>query len=240
MDRKGQNTVEYILILTIVIIVVLLAVTPGGFFNKRTDQSLNVMVKKGVGCLYTTICYDPKGCPPVIGDGCCEPGEPLSSIDCGNCVDSGGRCTPGSVCCTGLICQDMGGSLGKECLPLASVTCGNGVCNGICAGGGENCTNCPQDCGPCGPGPVCGDHTCNGGVENCSNCPADCGSCCLQEGAVCKDSGNIVGQCCPGFGCPNRLGTDHEVCVPESQLPQCPGNGCETALGESCLSCPLD
>jgi hypothetical protein len=45
--------------------------------------------------------------------------------------------------------------------------CGNGQCQG-----GENCANCPQDCGAC-----CGNGACDNG-ENCASCSKDCGGCC--------------------------------------------------------------
>src|SRR5690606_25868870 len=45
---------------------------------------------------------------------------------------------------------------------------------------GENCGNCPQDCGTCTPvGPYCGDGSCaRGEVENYENCPSDCPGIC--------------------------------------------------------------
>jgi large-conductance mechanosensitive channel len=48
--------------------------------------------------------------------------------------------------------------------------CGDSSCQ---FGAGENCSNCPGDCGVC---PFCGDTLCNG-VEDCGSCPGDCGAC---------------------------------------------------------------
>ena len=62
--------------------------------------------------------------------------------------------------------------------------CGNGTC-----GNGEDCSNCPQDCGQCGP--QCGNGECESG-EDCSNCPNDCGECEAECGN---------GECESGEGC---------------------------------------
>lgn len=48
--------------------------------------------------------------------------------------------------------------------------CGDGTCIG-----GENCTNCPSDCGSC-DNTRCGNGVCDGG-ELCTTCPSDCGAC---------------------------------------------------------------
>ena len=62
---------------------------------------------------------------------------------------------------------------------LVQPRCGDGRCDPF---GGEECSGCSSDCGPCGGGgggggsePSCGDHTCNGN-ETCDWCP-DCGTC---------------------------------------------------------------
>ena len=51
--------------------------------------------------------------------------------------------------------------------PLQSPCDGDFICDE-----GEDCENCPFDCGLCG----CGDVTCSG-IEDCLNCPNDCGGC---------------------------------------------------------------
>jgi len=71
----------------------------------------------------------------------------------------------------------------------SSTTCGDGTCDAT----SENCSTCPQDCGPCQSGPVCGNHVCEAG-ESCQSCPGDCGAC--SGGAVC---GN--GRCESGESC---------------------------------------
>jgi hypothetical protein len=99
--------------------------------------------------------------------------------------------------------------------------CGNGACDV-----GEDCGNCPGDCGTCGScgdgvcsasecqscandcggaldagtcviAPSCGDGFCNG-TEDCSRCPGDCGTC------TCGDGACTAGECtaCPA-DCPD-------------------------------------
>jgi len=106
-----------------------------------------------------------------------------------------------------------------------SEVCSNGTC-----GAGEDCSNCPQDCGPC-PGDVCGDSVC-GSTETCSSCPGDCGPC---PGDVCGDRvcgstetcSNCPGDCgpCPGDVCGDRFCGRTETCS------SCPGD---------CGTCPVD
>jgi|GEM_PF-1603738 len=47
--------------------------------------------------------------------------------------------------------------------------CGDKLC-----GEGEDCSNCPEDCGLCSG--ECGNCKCERG-ENCTNCPVDCCGC---------------------------------------------------------------
>jgi secreted trypsin-like serine protease len=47
------------------------------------------------------------------------------------------------------------------------------VCGDASCDAGEDCANCPADCGPCGGG-TCGDGVCNYPAETCEACPADC------------------------------------------------------------------
>lgn len=72
--------------------------------------------------------------------------------------------------------------------------CGNGQCQG-----GENCANCPQDCGGC-----CGNGACDNG-ENCSSCSQDCGSCCgngaCDWGENCSTCSKDCGACCGNGAC---------------------------------------
>lgn len=102
-------------------------------------------------------------------------------------------------------------------------------------GAGENCSNCPGDCGACPP--ACGDNTCNVGLDTCANCPQDCGVC----PPVCGDgtcNGNetcgtckvdCLAKCTP---CPCKDGDPNfdNVCHWPPNTPNCP----PTAPGGYC------
>jgi hypothetical protein len=70
--------------------------------------------------------------------------------------------------------SDTTGSGGQGPGPGASVgNGGGGTCGDERCEGGETCSDCPGDCGPCGS---CGDERCDAG-ETCRSCEADCGAC---------------------------------------------------------------
>lgn len=73
--------------------------------------------------------------------------------------------------------------------------CSDGTCDR-----GEDCSNCPDDCGICQPG--CSNGTCDG-TEDCTSCPVDCGVC-----AVCDDETCHPDETCTS--CPHDCGP----CVP--------------------------
>lgn len=83
----------------------------------------------------------------------------------------------------------------KKGLPPPGPACPNNKCEG-----GENCANCPNDCGSC-----CGNGKCDNG-ESCGSCAKDCGSCC-GNGAC--DNGENCGNCAKDC-----------VCLPQGQLEQ--------------------
>ena len=57
--------------------------------------------------------------------------------------------------------------------PPVEPYCGDGICSND-----ENCTNCPEDCGPCPPPEHCGNGICEPELgENCKTCSEDCGDC---------------------------------------------------------------
>ena len=89
----GQSMVEYLLLVTAVVVVLILAVGPNGMFTRRVDDTVD-RAMFGTKCLVQQVCYDPAGCAPVVGDGCCERvnDETDASIDC---------CTPRTRCSSG-------------------------------------------------------------------------------------------------------------------------------------------
>jgi cysteine-rich repeat protein len=115
---------------------------------------------------------------------------------------------------------------------IISTPCPNGVCDP-----GENCVNCPQDCGSV----CCGNGLCDTG-ENTDNCPADChppcgnGTCDTNE--TCTNCPADCGLCfCGNHTCdPNE---DCSTCPGDCNCgPICPDGTCDAS--ETCSSCPAD
>jgi hypothetical protein len=106
-----------------------------------------------------------------------------------------------------------------------SVHCGDGICDPYAGPlGGENCNDCPQDCGPCPAG--CGDGVCAFSAgETCGTCAADCGKCPTR----CGDGACNGNEDCST--CPKDCGT----CSPT-----CGDDICQPAHAETCHSCPHD
>jgi len=77
------------------------------------------------------------------------------------------------------------------------------------------------------PGPVCPNNNCEGG-ENCANCPNDCGSCCgngkCDNGEVCGSCAKDCGSCCGNGACDNGEScatcAKDCVCLPQGLLEQ--------------------
>ena len=44
-NKKGQNAVEYMLVFTVVVVVVIMALRPRGFMTKSIDESLELSVQ---------------------------------------------------------------------------------------------------------------------------------------------------------------------------------------------------
>jgi hypothetical protein len=175
-------------------------------------------------CALGSVC-DPKGqCIPqaTCGNNLCELGEDCNLCQ-GDCPCMTGSCSPGGTCC-------MPDCAGKQC---GADGCGS-VC-GLCPGG---------TCDPTGHCVSCGDNTCSAG-ENCGNCPGDCGcpggqvcqgsTCCAPSctGKTCGPNG--CGSTCPP-GCATNFSCNaNGVCVQTSGC----GNG-SCAASENCVSCPQD
>jgi len=106
-------------------------------------------------------------------------------------------------------------SKGKTELPeQTQPTCGNLTCET-----GENCSNCPADCGAC---PSCGDGNCNGS-ETCSSCQTDCGACPICGNGTCEAAQGENHLTCQA-DCPTYCG-DNIITNPnsEGQTEQCDG-----------------
>jgi hypothetical protein len=165
------------------------------------------------------------------GDGTCHDGtnRALPRLSCeafgydgGDCP-CGDQCSGRGTCQGGTTCACDGGFTGAYC--QTPPMCGDATC-----GGGENCRNCPGDCGACPS--ACGDGVCqvNAG-EDCANCAADCGACACGDGrcADTEDCTSCEADCgeCPQCG--------DTVCQPFLATSNFPA-----AQGESCFDCPGD
>ena len=115
----------------------------------------------------------------------------------------------------------------KSATPPGPV-CGSGGCQS-----GENCANCPADCGSC-----CGNGSCDNG-ENCASCSKDCGSCCgngkCDNGENCSSCSGDCGVCCGNGAC--DFGETCDSCSGDCGI--CCGNG-KCDFGETCDSCSGD
>ncbi len=145
-------------------------------------------------CLADCFCADDARCD-VPTRAC----VPACTPDCEDraCGDDGcdGVC---GACAGDLICDADGACVEPP------AECGDGAC-----ADGEDCANCPADCGQC-----CGDGQCGAG-ENCATCPVDCG---------CPD-----GEFCD---------LDARACAPEECAPQCQGRVCgPDGCGDVCGVC---
>ena len=180
----------------------------------------------------TANCVADCGYPPYCGDGNCDPNE-----DSCNCLDD---CGPPSalesVCddgwdddCDGVTdCDD------SDCDWHPACQCDD---DGSCEVG-EDCNNCPGDCGVTSAA-TCGNGVCEAGDgEDCLSCPADCNG---------VQSGKGSRQFCCGDGAGNnpagcsdsRCTESGYLCLDQPVDTSCCGDGiCE--YGESGSNCGLD
>lgn len=217
---------------------------PGQCGNGVCSNSTNTA---GEGCSNCPADCGPCG-KPVCGDGLCNlPAETCSTCpkDCGgctlnSCMNNCGGMSVGCKCnaecvLTGDCCPDF-----KNLCPDSSY-CGDGKC---VTAGGEGCSNCLQDCGPCAG--ICGDGVCQA-TEKCSNCSKDCGKC----SATCGNGNCEDGEGC--VGCPMDCGVcskcGDQFCVANEDCQSCQqdcgkcsancGDGtCDST--ETCTNCPSD
>jgi hypothetical protein len=106
---------------------------------------------------------------------------------------------------------------------------------------GENCFNCPEDCGVCS---YCGDGKCETD-ETCANCPQDCGPCKVETciGTVTCAIGCLMPldlaclQTCLAGACANAINAANNVitCAEMNCLGVGGGGG---ILGCLSMACP--
>ena len=93
-NTKGQNTIEYLLVFAVVLMVICLLLSPkeGGFFRGQLDNALDLSME-GVECIAASVCYKTDGCGDPCGDGCCQEGERQSCPqDCTPATGTGMQC----------------------------------------------------------------------------------------------------------------------------------------------------
>ncbi|MGH7293670.1 MAG: hypothetical protein ACRELB_01995 [Polyangiaceae bacterium] len=124
----------------------------------------------------------------VAGYGCDENLVPVICRPAG-CIDPGGACTTGSVCCdTDQSC--IGGVCAKSCTAAGQACNSNGPCcsGGACVSG--TCTNsCVATGGPCTHGVDCCSQQCIGAACSALTCTAGSLACTADA------------ECCSGLGC---------------------------------------
>jgi hypothetical protein len=138
-------------------------------------------------------CANGVACDNGVCDVACMPQCDGRACGADGCGATCGDCANGQIC----------GADGQCDAPPAR--CGDQMC-----GDGEDCANCPADCGVC-----CGDGQCSNAVgENCATCPADCG---CENGELCN--------------------VEQRRCIAEC-VPQCDGRNCgDDGCGGVCGNC---
>lgn len=152
----------------------------------------------------------------------------------------------GGTASAGNTAAGAGGDLGQAGSPDdgPAPVCGDKYCDHE---HGEECTDCPADCGACG---VCGDGVCSkatDGGESCSSCEADCGKCSACGDGTCSGpSGETCQTCTEDCGACDTCGNG--ACDAEETCQSCAqdcgacktcGNGTCDA-GETCSNCADD
>jgi len=175
---------------------------------------------------------------------------------CGSCPP-GGFCSPGGVCDEQFCPPGEIPDCNDKCAPAEWV--GDGFCDmeGSEFGANFNCAEFGWDAGDCEED-NCGNGYCQEYMgEDCENCPQDCGPCsgeCDEPGFVPDCDGKCRpewllgnGQCNDGtgggpggganFNCP-QWEWDYGDCEPEPV--NCGDGWCDWEMGEDCESCPWD
>ena len=196
-----------------------------------------------------TTLYSSSGCTgscaaPFCGNGNCDSGsgETCSSCpgDCGVCTNDCGDdcyCDALSTCNSGYV--DSGktcpknGVVGQCCCPVSVNTCNTAGHQACESAYGENCENCPADCGVCGGCTTGCSASCYCDVmDGCDGCGGDrtpTSSTCIgafgATGTCCCLEGGSPAECGDGT-CDTDLGENYENCCAD----------CPCPLGENCVN----
>ncbi|MBI3618062.1 MAG: hypothetical protein HY210_07605 [Candidatus Omnitrophica bacterium] len=131
--RKGQNVIEYLILVAGVLVVILVAASPGGIFTQGVNKALGMM-SDSVENMATATCG-----PVDTVDGSWG-GAWVNDGVCGTYVTCAQRQIQNT--CIGAVC----GGTCSGAYPTQDVDCccGNGVCEAS-----EDCSTCSDDCGAC-------------------------------------------------------------------------------------------
>ena len=191
----------------------------------------------GQGCAMGSSCRTNKCVPDIrCGDGIPDPTETCSSCPADQPCASGQKCTAAGMCCT------------PKC---TNRVCGDDGCGGMCGACDANST-CSTD-GKCIPKVGCGINGCQTG-ENCANCPHDCGcsgggvcyqeQCCTKQcsdkqcgsdgcGGSCGSCGS--GQACTAGQCVTKASCGDHTCQASEDCQSCAAD-CPCLSGQACFN----
>jgi hypothetical protein len=129
-QRRGQNVTEYLILLAGVLVVIIVAASPGGIFTQGVNKALNMMSDSVASC---AVLEDPFWGGAWVDYGGCETYNPCKQRQIQNtCINP----------CLGL----CSGAYPTQDVACLWPCCGNDVCE---TGAGEDCDTCPADCGAC-------------------------------------------------------------------------------------------
>ncbi len=128
-------------------------------------------------------------CIQRCGDAFCDGVEKCGDANAGlECTTDCGRCGNGAVCISNGDCASNACNFG---------ICASNLPNGTPCSTSNACSSGRCLAGLCAPQTFCGDLSCNGG-ETCSTCTLDCGPCCKLIGAICTSNGQCCSGVCIG------------------------------------------
>lgn len=144
--------------------------------------------------------------------------EKIRYIWCNN-IRQQGQCCGDGDCLGGEKCED------DVC--EAKVECGDWICQQEL---GENCKNCPDDCGCLGR--ECCEPRFASNAKGCVSPNAK-----ITDRFICCEGGNYYGECCGDDQC-----SGNEECVRNwcRVKPRCGDSKCDYDRGENCAICPND
>ncbi len=225
LNKIGQNAIEYMLIVATVTVVLVAAAGPKGFLTQRINKALDLSVG-GIETMANCVCYqdDPSGCNPRAPCSFSDANAPLCNNN--HVCDAGEDCvTCGDCSCTPVDGGDDGGGTdggdGTDGGTGSTFTCPGNGCERVL---GENCENCPQDCGSC-----CGDGACDPTLGECVSCLSDC-----------RPNGTWSAPTVSSTGCMNIFGLCRKAVATsrtcQNPTPECPSAACSgcNAIGGGC------